>query len=251
MKQICRNSAYSIRKGKVTGLQRELQKILKMRKPGDIKTNIKVDTKVKQLMTSKTQKLKTDVDFLKEPNVGVSSDVSKEKLQSYSEKPELPKIKMPKSNGQKGKTDNGIIVKKIQRNGSSSPFLCMSIFHRCYYKRSVQYFERNKKNDSSNPINVFSFDECLYIYKTCHKKIVKAKIPFHSVSNKPEVYNFVHIFMEFRNLKKCCLQKGFYLKRLLSCHVGKWKEFLVQFVTFQSILLMLQMCYHNLLTAMG
>ena len=99
-----------------------------MRKPCDIKTNINVDTKVKQLMTSKTQKLKTDVDFQKEPNVGVSSDVSKEKLQSYSEKPELPKIKMFKSNGQKEKTDNGIIVKKFKGMVHQVPFYVCQFF---------------------------------------------------------------------------------------------------------------------------
>ena len=101
---------------------------MKIRKSGDVKTNIKVDIKVKQLMTSKTQKLKTDVDFQKEPNVGVSSDVSKEKLQSYSEKPELPKIKMPKSNGQKEKTDNGIIVKKFKGMVHESPFYVCQFF---------------------------------------------------------------------------------------------------------------------------
>ena len=44
-------------------------------------------------MTAETQKLKTDVDFQKESNMGVSSDVCKEKLQSYSEKLILPKMK--------------------------------------------------------------------------------------------------------------------------------------------------------------
>ena len=63
MKQDCRNSDYSKRKQQVTGLLRESQKILKMKKHGDAKISIKVDTKVKQLMTSETQKLKTDVDF--------------------------------------------------------------------------------------------------------------------------------------------------------------------------------------------
>ena len=38
-----------------------------------LKKNIRVDTKSKQLMTSETQKLKTDVDF-QEANIGVSSD---------------------------------------------------------------------------------------------------------------------------------------------------------------------------------
>ena len=86
MKQICRNSAYAKRKEQVTGLQREPQKILKMRKHGNVTINIKVDTKFKQLMTSETQKLKTDVDIQKESNIGVSSDVCKEKFQSYSKK---------------------------------------------------------------------------------------------------------------------------------------------------------------------
>ena len=42
-------------------------------------------------MTSETQKLNPDVDFQKESNIGVSSDVCKEKLQSYSEKLKLLK----------------------------------------------------------------------------------------------------------------------------------------------------------------
>ena len=107
MEQISRNSAYSKRKKKVAGLQREPQKILKMEKHGDIKRNVKVDTKVKQLMTSETQKLKTDVDFQKESNIGVSSDVCKEKFQSFSKKLKLPKMKKPKSNGQKEGTQSG------------------------------------------------------------------------------------------------------------------------------------------------
>ena len=76
-KQICRNSAYSKRKEQVTGLQREPQKILKIKKRGDVKINSKVDTKVKQIMTSESQKLKTNVDFQKESNIGISCDVSK------------------------------------------------------------------------------------------------------------------------------------------------------------------------------
>ena len=69
-----------------------------MKKHGDAKINIKVDIKVKQLMTSETQKLKTDVDFQIESNIRISSDVCKEKFQSYSEKLKFPKIKRPKSN---------------------------------------------------------------------------------------------------------------------------------------------------------
>ena len=38
-----------------------------------LKKNIRVDPKFKQLMTSESQKLKTDVDF-QEANIGVSSD---------------------------------------------------------------------------------------------------------------------------------------------------------------------------------
>ena len=62
-------------------------------------------------MTSETQKLKTNVDFQKESNIGVSSDVCKEKFQSYSKKLKLPKMKKPKSNGQKEGTHSGHIVK--------------------------------------------------------------------------------------------------------------------------------------------
>ena len=40
MKQICRNSAHSKRKLQVTELQREPQKILKIKKHGDVNINI-------------------------------------------------------------------------------------------------------------------------------------------------------------------------------------------------------------------
>ena len=66
-----------------------------MKKHDDFKININVDTKVKQLMTSETQKLKTDVDFQKESNIQVNSDVCKEKFQSYPEKLKLFKMKKP------------------------------------------------------------------------------------------------------------------------------------------------------------
>lgn len=47
MKQVFRNSACSKRTEQVTGLKREPHKILKKKKHGDVKVNIKVDTKVK------------------------------------------------------------------------------------------------------------------------------------------------------------------------------------------------------------
>ena len=47
MKQVCRNSACSKRTEQVNGLKREPHKILKKKKHGDVKVNIKVDTKVK------------------------------------------------------------------------------------------------------------------------------------------------------------------------------------------------------------
>ena len=128
MKQICRNSDYSKRKEQVTGLLRESQKILKMKKHGDAKINIKVDTKVKQLMTSETQKLKTDVDF-KETNIGVNSDLYKKKFQSYPEELKLPKMKNPKNNDIKGGTHSGNIVKKFKGMVHEDRFYVCQICH--------------------------------------------------------------------------------------------------------------------------
>ena len=59
--------------------------------------------------------MKTDVDFQKESNIGVSSDVCKEKFQSYSKKLKLPKMKKPKSNGQKEGNRSGNIVKNSKK----------------------------------------------------------------------------------------------------------------------------------------
>ena len=202
MKQICRNSAYSKRKEQVTGLQREPQKILKMKKQGAVKINIKVGTKLKQLMASETQKLKTDVDFQKESNVGVSSDVCKEKLQSYSEKLILPKMKKLKSNDQKEGTHSGNIVKKFKGIVYEGPFYICQICNRCLYKRSVQLFERNIKTESSSPINVFSFDGFCTFVKSAIKKLWKVKFLANQCQINWRYPTFLHIFVEFGNLKK-------------------------------------------------
>ena len=214
MKQICRNSAYSKRKEQVTELQRQPQKILKMKKHGVVKRNVKVDAKVKQLMTSETQKLKTDVDFQKESNIGVSSDICKEKFQIYSKKLKLPKMKKPKSNGEKEGTRSGSIVKKFKGMVHEGPFYVCQICHRCLYKRLVQHFERNIKNESSSPINVLSFDRYLYICKTCYKKIAKGKVPCQSVSNKLEVYNFPSHFRGIQKLEKVLIAKRLLFKKI-------------------------------------
>ena len=173
-----------------------------MKKQGDVKINIKVDTKFKQLMTSETQKLKTDVDFQKESNIGVSSDVCKEKLQSYSEKLILPKVKKLKSNGQKEGTHSGNIVKNFKGMVHEGPSYVCQICNRCVYKRSVQHFERNIKNESSNPINVFSFDGCLNICKTCNKKLWKVKFLANQCEINWKHTTFLHVFVKFGNLKK-------------------------------------------------
>ena len=44
---------------------------------------------------------------------------------------------------------------KNSRVVHEDPFYVCQICHRCLYKRSVQNFERNIKNESSNPVNVF------------------------------------------------------------------------------------------------
>ena len=185
-----------------------------MKKHGDVKRNVKVDTKVKQLMTSETQKLKTDVDFQKESNIGVSSDVFKEKFQSYSKKLKLPKMKKPKSNGEKKGTHGGSIVKKFKGMVHEGSFYVCQICRRCLYKRSIQHFERNIKNESSNPINAFSFDGCLYICKNCHKNIAEGKVLCQSVSNKLEVCNFPSHFCEIQKLEKVLIAKRLLFKKI-------------------------------------
>ena len=51
-----------------------------------------------------------------------------------------------------------LTVEKSLKNSKvvhEDPFYVCQICHRCLYKRSVQNFERNIKNESSNPVNVF------------------------------------------------------------------------------------------------
>ena len=108
-----------------------------MKKHGDPKTNIKVDTKVKQLMISETEKLKTDDDFQIVSKIRVNSDICKEKSQNYSQKLKLSKMKKPKSNGLKEGTHNRNIVKKFEEMVHEGSFNVCRICQKCLFKRFV------------------------------------------------------------------------------------------------------------------
>ena len=104
------------------------------------------------------------------------------------------------------------------------PFYVCQICHRCLYKRSVQHFERNIKNESSNPINVFSFNGCLYICKPAIKKIVKGKISCQSVSNKLEVYNSPSHFCGIWKLEKVLTAKRLLFKKITIMPPGQMEK---------------------------
>lgn len=109
------------------------------------------------LITSETQKVKPNIDFPVQWNLGTNSEFGKEKLQNYLEKLKLPKTKRPigKSSCQKEETHNGNVDKKFKEIVLES-YICQ-ICHQCLYKRSVQYFE------FSNPLTVLSFHGC-FVY---------------------------------------------------------------------------------------
>ena len=113
-------------------------------------------------------------------------------------------MKRPKSNGLKEGTHSGNIVKKFKGMVYEGPFYVCQIYHRCLYKRSAHDFERSIENEFSNPINVFSFDGCLYICKTCHKVIVKGKF---LVSQCQINWNFLSYFRGIRKLEKVLIEK--------------------------------------------
>ena len=116
-------------------------------------------------------------------------------------------MKKHKGNGQKEGTHSGNIVKKFKGMVHEGPFYVCKICHRCLYKRSIQHFERNIKNESSSPINVFSF--------------VKGKVLCKSVSNKLEVYNFLSHFRGIRKLEKVLIAKRLLFKKITIMPCGQ------------------------------
>ena len=70
---------------------------------------------------------------------------------------------------------------------------------------SVQHFERNIKNEFSNPINVHLMDAFIFV-KPTRKKL--------SVSNKLEVYNFLSHFCRIRKLEKVLIAKRLLFKKI-------------------------------------
>ena len=154
------------KKQQVTRLQIDPQKILKMENHGDVKINIKVHIKVKQLMTTETQKLKTDVDFQIESNIRISSDVCKEKFQSYSEKLKIPKMKRPKGNYLKEETHSGNIVKQFKGRVHEGPFYVCQIYHRCLF--SI-FREILKINFSSQYVLYYLINVCIFVKPTIKK----------------------------------------------------------------------------------
>ena len=64
----------------------------------------------------------------KETNIGVSSDLYKEKFQSYPEL-KLPNMKKPKNNGLKEGTHGRNIVKNFKRMVHEGPFYVCQICH--------------------------------------------------------------------------------------------------------------------------
>ena len=64
----------------------------------------------------------------KETNIGVSSDLYKEKFQSYPEL-KLPKMKKPKNNGLQQGTHGRNIVKKFKGMVHEGPFYVCQICH--------------------------------------------------------------------------------------------------------------------------
>ena len=94
-------------------------------------------------------------------------------------------------------------------------------------------------------------DVCIFV-KPAIKKIVKGKVPCQSVSNKLEVYNFPSDFRGIRKLEKVLIAKKLLFKKIAIMPHGQMEKISGTICNnFQSILLMSQICYHDLPTAMG
>ena len=68
--------------------------------------------------------------------------------------------------------------------------------------------------------HIVSFNDKEYICLTCDKKLIKSEVPCQAVCNKLEVFDFLHICLNYDVLRKLSLRSGCYLKKLLLCLKG-------------------------------
>ena len=80
---------------------------------------------------------------------------------------------------------------------------------------------------------------------------MKGKVPCQSVSNKLKVYNFPSHFRGIWKLEKVLVGKRLLFKKITIMPCGQMEKNSGTICNIQLILLMLQTCYHNLLTGVG
>ena len=121
---------------------------------------------------------------------------------------------------------NGIIqrVKTFKNEIRKGPFFICVICNRLLYKISVVLFDKNKYPDVAEEVfayHVLSFDDKEYVCKTCHKKLLKNKVPCQAVANDLQIINLPERFSDIRKLEKIIIAKRILFKRITIMSKGQ------------------------------
>ena len=115
-------------------------------------------------------------------------------------------------------------VKAFKKEIRKGPFFICVICNRLLYKISVVLFDESKYPGVNNEVfayRVLSFDDKEYVCKTCHKKLLKNKVPCQAVVNDLQVINLPERFSDIRKLEKIIIAKRLLFKRITIMSKGQ------------------------------
>ncbi|XP_066925556.1 uncharacterized protein [Clytia hemisphaerica] len=115
-------------------------------------------------------------------------------------------------------------VKTFKKEIRKGPFFICVICNRLMYRLSVVLFNQNKYHDVDENVfsyRVLSFDGKEYICNTCHKKMLKKKIPAQAVANDLQMADLPERFSDIRKLEKIIIAKRLLFKRITIMSKGQ------------------------------
>ena len=102
------------------------------------------------------------------------------------------------------------------------PFFICTICHRCLYRQSVIKFVNSKYGinilSEANVEYVLSFDNLIYICRTCNKGLSNKKLPCQSVSNKLALDEIPIELRSLKRLEKILISRRILFKKIAIMH---------------------------------
>ena len=108
-------------------------------------------------------------------------------------------------------------VEKFCRLIRNGPYYICTVCERSLYEHSVQVFRKEKYNNFTTE-HVKSFDDKIYVCKTCHKHLLKGSIPCQAVCNKMALDPIPRELKNLRRLERILISKRILFKKIAIMH---------------------------------